>query len=325
MKPIQHVNARTIAAAVQPDYEQAMFIAGGTDCLSILKNDVLPAYPEALVNLKTIPGLEYIREDAAGLRIGALTTLAEIAGSPAVAAQYGCLAEATRSVASPQIRNMGTLGGNLCQDVRCWYYRCSPLTGKNYVCQRKGGRLCYAVAGDNRYQAIMGGKGCFAVCPSDTAVALAALDATLAVQGPEGERSISLQEFYTPLGNTLKPHELVAEVRIPRPLEGARQTFLKFRLRKAIDFALVSVASVITLEKGVCKDARIALGAVAPAPVRASEAEAGLRGKNIDGARAEEAALTALVGARPLKMNAYKVEIAKTLVKRAILACTAVA
>lgn len=320
MRPFQHVNARTLDEAVLAAHEKSRIIAGGTDCLGMLKARVLPLYPELLVNIKTIPGLEYIEEDAEGLRIGALAKLSDIVESPLVAAKYGLLAQAAKSVSSPQIRSMGTIAGNLCQDVRCWYYRCSPVTGKDYLCIRKGGRVCFAIAGDNRYHAILRGKGCFAVCPSDTAIALRALDAKISVKGMESERMVSIEDFFITMGNILKPHEIVKEIQIPQPPKHGKQTFIKFRLRKAIDFAVVSVASVITIEEGICKDARIAIGAVAPTPIRATKAEEAIKGQAINAVTAEVAAKAAMADATPLSMNAYKVEIAKVLVKRAILA-----
>ncbi len=318
MEPVKHVNARTLAEAVSAARGKSRVIAGGTDCLGLLKNQVLPAYPEVLVNIKTVPGLDYIKEDAGGLRIGALTRLSEIEDSPIIQGKYAALARAVKSIASPQIRNMGTAGGNLCQEVRCWYYRCSPRTGRDYECFRKGGKECFAVRGDNRYHAILEGRRCFAVCPSDLAVALAALDGSIVVQGTAGDRTIAVTEFYKPLGNVLRPGEIVKEIRVPRPPEGSRQAFLKFRLRKAIDFAVVSVASVITTDNGICRDARIVLGAVAPAPLRAAKAEEAVRGKTINSATAAAAAAAAVKGAKPLSMNAYKVEITKALVKRSL-------
>jgi xanthine dehydrogenase YagS FAD-binding subunit len=322
MKPFRHINARTITDAISALSKKSKILAGGTDCLGVLKNRVLPIYPETLVNIKTIPGLRYIKENAEGLKIGALTTLADIAESPIIRERYGVLANAAESVASPQIRNMGTIGGNLCQDVRCWYYRCSPLTGRSYLCYRKGGRECFAVAGDNRYHAIIGGKACFAVCPSDTAIALTALDATVKVKGPERKRTLLVKNFYRTLGNVLKPNEIVTEIQIPKPpaKEGCKHSFFKFRLRKAIDFAVVSLAALITIEDGICTDATIVLGAVAPTPLKASRAEAAIKGKVVDAATAEAAAKAAVAEAVPLTMNAYKIEIAKTLIKRAILA-----
>lgn len=320
MQPFKYFDAHTLDEAISACKESSKIISGGTDCLGLLKNRVLTVYPEILVNISNIPGLGYIREDEGGLRIGALATLAAIADSPLVKEQYGVLAEAARSVASPQIRNMGTLGGNLCQETRCWYYRCPPATGKSYHCYRKGGRLCYALTGDNRYHAILGGKGCFSASPSDTATALRALEAEIKVKGPSGERAIPVEEFFTVKGNILKSDEILTEVRIPKPLPAAKQTYLKFRLRKALDFAIVSVALVLSVEHEECRQARIVLGAVAPAPVRATKAEELLVGHSLDAALAAEAAELAVAGALPLTMNAYKIEVTKALVKRAILA-----
>ncbi len=319
MRPFRHINAGTLDEAVAARQEKAMIIAGGTDCLGLLKNKVLPLYPAALVNIKNIPGLNYIEEDSGGLRIGALAKLADLASSPVVREKYGVLAEAANSVASPQIRNMGTLGGNLCQEVRCLYYRCSPLTGRDYFCLRKGGRSCFAVTGDNRYHAILGGKGCFAVGPSDTAVALSALEAKIAIKGANADRLIPIADFFTVLGNVLGADEMVQEIQVPGLPAGGKQAFRKFRLRKAIDFAVVSLASLITVERGACEDARIVIGAVAPTPFRAREAEEAIRGKSITAETAGAAANAAVAGALPLSMNAYKIEITKTLVKRAIL------
>jgi len=321
MKPFRHINVRTIDAAISALSKKSKIIAGGTDCLGVLKSKVSATYPEVLVNIKTIPGLDYIKEDAEGLRIGALTTLADVAESPIVKKKYRILADAAKSIASPQIRNMGTVGGNLCQDVRCWYFRCSPLTGRNYLCYRKGGRECFAVAGDNRYHAILGGKACYAVCPSDTAVALAALDAKIEIKGPKSEKTIPIGNFYRNLGNVLKPNEIVTSIQISKfPEQNVwKQAFLKYRFRKAIDFAVVSVASLIRVEDGVCKDARIFLGAVAPTLIMATKAAEIIKGKALDAAMVEKAARAAVAGAVPLSMNAYKVEVTKALIKRALL------
>ena len=186
-------------------------------------------------------------------------------------------------------------------------------------CLRKGNGPCLAVSGDNRYHAILGGKRCFAVCPSDIAVALAALDAQIKIASPKGERRIAVADFFGTLGNSLKRDEMVTEIEVPRGTGPAKQTFLKFTLRRPVDFAIVSVASVITMEGGICSDARIALGSVAAAPVRARKAEEVIKGRSIDQKAATEAADQAVAGAKPLRMNAYKVEITRKLVERAIL------
>jgi xanthine dehydrogenase YagS FAD-binding subunit len=322
VKTFDHVNARSVdeALSLLRDYGgRACVIAGGTDLLGVLKDQILEKYPEALINIKTIPGLDTIEEEAEGLRIGALAKVAEIVRSPVVKAKFPALSQAVASVASPEIRSMGTIGGNLCQDVRCWYYRYPQHMGGRLLCHRKGTGPCHAIKGDNRYHAIMGGKACFAVCPSDTAIALSALQAELGIVGPEGARTIPVQDFFTPLGNRLDQNELVTEIRIPDPPLECRQAFLKFTLRKPIDFAIASVASAITVKDGVCADARIVLGAVAPTPLRSESAEQAIKGKPIDAKTAEEAARASVLGARALSGNAYKIEITKVLVKRALL------
>lgn len=319
MKKFKHVDVKTIEEAVSilDDYaEKARVVAGGTDLLGELKERNHPEQPEVVVNLKTIPDLSYIREDAEGLKIGALTTLSEIEADATVQTKYPALAEAARKVAYPQIRNMGTIGGNLLQHSRCWYYRAD---NNHFYCLRKGGVICYAIAGDNRYNAIVGGEACYAVSPSDTATALTALDAKVKVTGPGGERTIAVKDLYTVLGFTLEPKEILTEVQVPLPPAGSKQAFLKFSLRAAINFAIVNVATVLMIEAGSVTDARIVLGAVAPFPYRATEAEDALKGKTISEATATAAADAAVVNAMPLTMNAYKTQITKALVKRAIL------
>jgi xanthine dehydrogenase YagS FAD-binding subunit len=322
MRPFTHVNAQSVKEVCKllAEYDgKAVLNAGGTDLLGTLKGENLFEYPEAVINIKTISGLEKIVESKGMLRIGALAKLSALANSALLSERYPALAEAARSVATPQIRNAATIGGNLCQDVRCWYYRYPRHIGGPINCARKGKGPCLAVKGDNRYHAVMGAKKCFAVCPSDTAVALAALDGQIAIAGPEGERKIAVTDFYNPLGNSLRRGEMVTGVEVPSVDEESRQAFLKFTLRKPVDFAIVSVAAVITVKAGVCTNARIALGAVAAGPVRATKAEKILVGKPVDEKAAADAAEASLAGAKPLSMNAYKIEIAKTLVKRAIL------
>lgn len=345
MKWFEHHNARSVGEAVEllNDYEgKARVNAGGTDLLGALRDRVFAQYPAAVINIKTIDGLDYIKIDEEGLSIGALARLADVAKSSQVREEFKLLAEAAYSVATPHIRNMATIGGNLAQDVRCWFYRYPRQLGGPMACLRNGGRFCSALAGDNRYHSMFGAapladsaarpsigpdvpsypskvrKGCFAVNPSDIAVALIALDASIVTT----KRSLPAQFFFKATASrstVLEANELITAIRIPKPLSKARQRYEKFTLRRPIDFAVVSVASILTIDKGVCKDARIVLGAVAPEPVRARRAEEVMKGRTIDENIATEAAEHALAGASPLKMNGYKVEIAKTLVKRAIL------
>lgn len=322
MKTFEHFDAASVEEALSllKKYgDKARVMAGGTDLLGVLKDEILEDYPEVLVNIKSIPELDRIKEDSHGLRIGALAKLDEVASSPAIKAEYRALSEAAGSVAFPEIRSMGTIGGNLCQDVRCWYYRYPHHMGGRLLCYRKGSGPCHAVKGDHRYHAIMGGKRCFAVCPSDTATALLALQAEIQIVGARGTRTLPVGDFFTPLGNSLSKGDLVAEIRVPRPVRGNRQAFLKFTVRKPIDFAIASIASVLTVEDGVCVDARIVLGGVAPVPLRAKGAERVVQGKPLDAKTAEEAADASVSGAKPRSGNAYKVEITKALVKRALL------
>jgi xanthine dehydrogenase YagS FAD-binding subunit len=322
MKPFKHHNAGSVKEAVSllQAYEgKAKINAGGTDLLGALRDKSIPEYPEAVINIKTIKGLDYIKQNKKGLQIGALTKLADVARSLEIKGGYPVLAEAAYAVGGPQLRNVATMGGNLAQDVRCWYYRYSRQIGGPIACLRKGNGPCLAVRGDNRYHAIMGGKKCFAVCPSDTAVALAALDAQVIVAGPEGQRRIAVADFYNPLGNALNTDDIILSVEVPKITGRPAQRFLKFTLRKPIDFAVVSTASIITVADGYCTNACIVLGAVAPGPYRARAAEAFLKGRTIDEKTAERAGELALQEAKPLSMNAYKIEIAKTLVKRALM------
>ncbi|MDA8235044.1 MAG: xanthine dehydrogenase family protein subunit M [Clostridia bacterium] len=325
MRTFDHIDVYSIAEACTTlrEYQgRARLNAGGSDLLTVLKGDFLADYPEAVINLKTISGMDYIREDGEYLRIGTLTRLTDLVSSPLLKEKYPVLSEAAYTVATPQIRNVATLGGNLCQDTRCWYYRYPRSIGGPVQCLRKGSGPCLAIKGDNRYHAIMGGKKCFAVCPSDMAVALAALDGKVIIVGPEGERRVEVTDFYHPTGNELAKDEVVREIEIPIKRTPTQQSFRKFTLRKPIDFAIVSSATVITVAQGICTDARIVLGAVAPAPVRAKAAEELLIGKPITEETDTAAAEKALVGAKPLSKNEYKIQIAKTLVKQAILGVT---
>ncbi|HOE17613.1 MAG TPA: FAD binding domain-containing protein [Syntrophorhabdaceae bacterium] len=322
MRSFTHINARTLeeACLLLEKYKgKAVVNAGGTDLLGVLKDEILPDYPKVVINIKNIPGLDSIIEAERGLTIGSLTKLSDIAGSLLIKTRYPALAEAAYSVATPQIRNAATIGGNLCQDVRCWYYRYPSHMGEAIHCARKGSGPCLAVRGDNRYHAVMGGKRCFAVCPSDTAVALAALDGYVHVSGPEGDRTIAVADFFGPLANALGPNEIVKAVEVPALAGATHQRYIKFALRVPVDFAIVSVAAVLSVENRICTDARIALGAVAAGPVRARSAEEMLKGKEITKENAAEAAEAAMSSARPLSMNSYKIEISKVLIKRALL------
>jgi xanthine dehydrogenase YagS FAD-binding subunit len=323
VQTFNYIEARSIEEAVAAlgRYEgRARLIAGGTDLLGKMKDRVLPGYPEALVNLKSIPGLTGIREEKGELVIGALTRLADVAAHPGVRAGWTALAEAARRTASPQLREMGTLGGNLCQDVRCWYYR---HPDNRFPCLRKGGGRCYAIDGDNRYHAIFGGsveQGCYAVHPSDTAPALVALDARLVTS----KRTLPAADFFT-VGvsrtTALESDEILTEVRLSAPPAGAKSAFIKFAIRRSIDFPIVNCAARVVSSNGRVSAARVCLNAVAVTPYRPKAAEETLVGAALTEASAEAAGEAAIRGARPLEHNGYMVQIARTLVKRAVLAC----
>jgi xanthine dehydrogenase YagS FAD-binding subunit len=317
MNEIEHVNATTIEEAVSALGPGTAIMAGGTDLYGHLKSLSLPDPPGTLVNIKNIPGLDYVREEGGMLKIGALTKLTDIVESDIVQSKYPSLAEAAHKAGTPALRNMGTIAGNLCQEVRCWYYRAEH---NSFNCYRKGGPLCYLVPGNNsRHGAIIGGQVCFATCPSDTAIPLTALDATIVTT----KRSIPIGDFFIVLGNVLDDDEIVTEIQVPEPT-ATKQVFTKWRLRKALDFAEASVAIAVTIEGGSVTDARIVLGGIAPVPWRSTEAEDVIKGGAITEATAEAAAAEVVKDAQPLQNsgynNAYKVQIAKTIVKRALLA-----
>lgn len=323
MKSFEYLQPQTVADAVrllnQPD---TMAIAGGQDLLGAMKDGLFE--PERLVNLKSLPGLREIRETPTGLRIGALVTLSEIAAHPVIRRDYTALAEAAESVATPQIRNVGTLGGNLCQRPRCWYYR-DPHT----PCAKKGGEICYAVRGDNRYHAIISPGPCYIVHPSDCAPALIALGATVTIVGQKGERTLPLRQFFQMpdknlLGeNILQRGELVTHVTVPKPAPGTRSTYLKVREKDSFDWALVAAAVALQIQGGVCRSASIVLGGVAPIPYDSPEAARAIVGKAITTQTAAAAGKAAVSKATPLEHNAYKVPLAEAVVKRAILAASA--
>lgn len=321
MQSFEHVNADTIEDAISlldSDWN-ARIIAGGTDLLGEMKRKIIS--PKRLVNLKTVEDLSCIRySEEGGLKIGALAALSDVERDDAVRAKFGILSQAISKIGSPQLRNMGTIGGNLCQRPRCWYYR-----NAHYHCLRKGGRGCLAVTGKNKYHAILGGGPCFIVHPSDLAPALIALDATLEIASSTGRRTIPVEEFFvgpkifSDRENILTSNEVVTEIQVPNLEENSREIYLKAMERKAWDFATVSVAAQLTFDDGIVNNARIVLGGVAPTPWRTQNAERVLHGKKIDEKIAEQAADIALANSRPLKDNAYKVELAKALVERALL------
>ena len=299
--------------------EGAWLLAGGQDLLFRIKKFIVQ--PQCVINLKSVPGLNHIRSGPEkNLRLGALTTLSQIAQSAELQKNYSVLAQAAGVVASPQIRNVGTLGGNVCQDVWCWYLQ------DGFSCWKNGGKFCDLAGGDSRYYgSVMGGHLCLANHPSDTAVALSALDANLHVISPRGGRVVSMSEFLSGhnwVGGRLQSHtlaldEIVSEIEVPfRP---TRSTYVKFALRKSWDFAIASVAVSAVIKERLWHDLRIVLGGVATFPYRCIEAEDLLRNRSVSEDLVAAAAEAALRPAKPLRMNQYKVDLSKTLLRRALM------
>jgi xanthine dehydrogenase YagS FAD-binding subunit len=329
MKAFEWMNATTVAEAVNalksgqpandPD-DAARPIAGGQDLLTTMKEYI--TRPTRVVNLKSIRGLDKIGSDGkGGLRIGALVTLNQLEEDANVRKSFPGLAEAAHSVGTPQIRHLGTVGGNLCQRPRCWYFRLEEV-----VCLKKGGSECYAATGENKYHAIFGGGPSYIVHPSDLAPMLVALGASVNVTGSEGKRTIGLDKFFTLPSdgnlrreNVLKNDEIITDVIVPASKFAANSTYLKFKERDSLDFAMSAVAAAVTVGANkTVSEARIVLGGVAPIPWRVPKAEAALVGKTMSKDLLAEVAKTALQGAEPLAKNAYKVPLTQTLVRRAL-------
>ena len=308
---------RDAASQLGKEHNKVMLIAGGTDVLGEIK-DHLRA-PERLVPIRHLKELQGIRPSRTGLRIGAATMLAEIAESDAIRQQAPLLAMAAGKIGTPQIRNMGTIGGNLCQRPRCWYYR------NNYPCFKHGGTTCFSAAGENDFNAILEGGPSFIVHPSDSAPALVALGASVRIAGGGRERTVPIAEFFVLPSqnarreNILEPNEILTEIEVPNAPAGSKAIYIKEMTREMWDFALCSVAAMVTVQNGVVSNARIVLGGVAPRPYRAAAAEAALVGKPLNEATAAAAGEASVQGARPLAKNGYKVPLTKAVVKRALL------
>ena len=296
----------------------AWVLAGGLDSMDWLKDRLRK--PKVVVDLTNITELRGIREVNGGLEIGAMTTLTEVVKHPVVREKYSILMQAAELVASPQIRNQGTIGGNVSQDTRCWYYR------GGWTCYRAGGNICYAdtPTAVNREHAIFDADRCVAVNPSDTAPALVALDAQMVIRGPKGERVVNAEDYWIGPGiditrmNVLGPSELLVAIRIPATMAGAQFYFEKVRDRQVWDFPLVNVAAAIKANGGTIGESRIVVNAVAATPKRLKHVEAFITGKPRNEDTAKAAGEMAVQGAQTLRHNGYKVPLMRNLVKRAI-------
>ncbi len=296
----------------------AWVMAGGLDTFDWLKDRTKRT--KVVIDLSQVAELRGIRERDGGLEIGATTTLTEVSLHPTVRDKFGVLAEAAGLVASPQIRNQGTVGGNVSQDTRCWYYR------SGWTCYRAGGNICYAdtPTAINREHAILHADRCVAVNPSDTAPALITLDAQMVVRSARGERVVDAEQYFIGPGtditrmNVLRPNELLVAIRIPKTWSGAQFYFEKIRDRQVWDFPLVNVASAIVASGKTIQRMRLVVNGVAATPVRLAAVEAAVAGKPLNEDTAKMAGEMAVAGAQPLRYNGYKVPLMRNLVKRAI-------
>ena len=320
----------TVADAMLSDQtvppDSIVLKAGGIDLFDLMKERLLR--PARLVNLREVPGLDVIAQDDSGVRIGALATLEQVAAHPLLRQRYTALADAAGSSASPELRHVATLGGNLLQRPRCWYFRSAA-----HYCARKGGDPCFAFVGENHYHAVFGQYGCAIVHPSTAATALAAFDAHVELVGADGKtRNVALSQFLVgpetemTRENTLRPGEVLTAVVLPAVSDSTRSVFLKQAEKPSFDWSIADVAVVLDCAAdGRCTRASIVLGAAAPIPWRALQAEAMLSGQMVDDAIAQKAGQAAIVGAAPLRHNAYKLPIFTTLVRRALLQAAGVA
>ena len=322
MRPLANVNPESLADAVgrlERDGERAAAVGGGSDLLGMIKDDLVA--PDVLVNLRTIAAsdnLSAIVSGPAELRVGGLVTLTQLSVHPEVASRYRVLAEAAGSAATPQIRNVGTLAGNLCQRPWCWYYR------QNFPCYKHGGNRCFSRTGENQFNAIFGGGPSYIVHPSDTAPALVALGARFRLVGPGGERVVPAGEFFTlprvdvARENVLESNEILADVTVPAA-SGLRSTYGKVLDREAWTHAVVSVALALQMDGDRVRRAGVVLGGVAPIPWRVAPVEELLAGQQVTESLAAEAGRLAVDGARPLSKNRYKIPLVENLVRRTLL------
>jgi xanthine dehydrogenase YagS FAD-binding subunit len=322
MKTFTNVNARdprraaNLAAQARRDGRIAYFSSGGTDLLGMVKDRIVA--PDVIVNLRG--GADRITAAAGGLSIGGQITLDAVSRDARIRRDYAALAEAAESVATPQVRNFGTLAGNVCQRPWCWYYR------NGFPCYKAGGNQCFSVTGENQFHAIFGGGPSYIVHPSDTAPALVALGAQFRIAGPSGDRTVPAADFFilpkqdAARENVLAEDELLVSIQLPAPRPGQRSTYHKELDREAWTHAVVSAAIVLEMDREICRSARIVLGGVAPMPWRVPEAERLLAGQRISAELAAKAAEAALTGAHPLAKNGYKVPLTKAVVQRTALA-----
>lgn len=316
MSNFAYVRPKTIQETIKHlSSDSSRIYAGGTDLLGCLRDDIFGAKKiVAIGQFKDLEGIRITKEG--GLGIGAATTISEVADNKIIQERYPALAQGASEVASPQLRNQGTLGGNICQKPRCWYYR------GEFHCLRKGGDRCYAYEGENHFHCILGSGGiCYIVHPSDTAPALVAYEAIAQVVGPKGTRRVPLEKFHVLPSQdvrketVLKPNEIVTEILLPHPVQGLRSSYRKVRARRSWDFALAGVALALQFKGDRVEKARIVLSGAAPIPWRSGEVEEAITGKRLDNDTISKAAQAAVKKAEPLKHNAYKIPLFRGVIE----------
>ena len=321
MKSFKMALPKTLDGAVKSlgqDFQKRQIMAGGTDLLAGIKEHIQE--PDLVVNLKTIPGLDQIVVGEKDIQIGALVKLDELAQSKELR-DWPALAQSVAETATPQIRNVGTVGGNLCQRPRCWYYR-----DENYDCSKKGGSTCYAYDGENQYHAIFETGVCQIVHPSNLAGPLIAYGARVEIQGPSGSREVMLEKFFISpekdisRENILKPNEVLSKVIIPKASANKKSAYYETREKKSFDWALCGASLSLEMDGKSIKDAKVVLNAVAPRPIRRVDLEAMLRGQKISSALFKKVAEASAKTATPLEKNGYKVDLLKTVIERGLKA-----
>jgi len=317
MKAFAYATARSTDSARELVADNGAYIAGGNDLLGLLKDYLVPG-PKILVNIKSLPGLDQVERGDKIWTIGALVTVGQLERNPDVAKFFPGLGDAAREIASPQIRNVATVGGNLAQHSRCWYFRHCDT-----VCLKKGGDLCYARHSENRYHSLFTGTDCISPVVSSLATTFAALDATAIVLRDGKETRMSMAALYqkaftdTLAHNSLNPGDLILKVEIPTVR--SRSAYLQVSDKHAFDWALVSCAAAAKLDGGKLSQPRVALGSISPVPHQVEAANEFLEGKTLDDDTAAQAADMILAGATPLEHNAYKVPLARALIRRTLL------
>lgn len=323
MKGFANVNPKDLADAVrlleesQRAGRKVAIAGGGSDLLGMIKERLVQ--PDVVLNLKSVGGLGSVAASADGLRIGGLVTLAALGRDAEVAQRYRVLSEAANSIGTPQIRNTGTVAGNVCQRPWCWYLR------NGFPCYKNGGDRCFAPTGENQFHAIFGGGPSFIVHPSDTAPALMALDASFRIAGPKGERTVAARDFFAlpkvepSRENVLEDDELLVEILVPATWSGVRGTYNKLLDRQSWTHAVVSAAVLLDMDGDTCRRARIVLGGVAPVPWDLPAVAALLAGQRITPELAAKAGEAAIEGARPMSQNRYKLPLTSALVRRTLL------